>query len=307
MPERSRFSIVEASSDRYTNFIDLNIDNRESVSFTGSELIFASTTPENKVVVKIPSDNSRAKHEWEGLKKAYLANVSVPMPVALINYNTDRLAVVSAFVQGDNLYYHPDSCVKVELGRQIKTMHKKAWIDGKTWESSDRNTFIYYDKHIFHWTSGKLKELQTDSKTISLINKLSGTMIDFCNHIKPVFNHNDLHDGQVIINKEKHPTIIDFGNWTEESWLNDIGYHLFHLIRTDREKSVDFTNFLHGYLDNQPLSYIEKSVLGFYLLFISARALNYFSINQSTYLPIAKETHKKVLHYLDNETIWKNY
>jgi len=306
MSERSRFGIIETLSDRYTNFIDLNIDNRESVPFTGSELVFASTDAGDKIVVKVPGGNGKARHEWEGLRKVYLANISVPTPIALINYRDNQLGVVSGFVQGDNLYYHPDSQVKVEIGRQVEAMHYRALIDGEVWKASGRNTFVYYDKHIFNWNSGELKELQTDSKTISLINKLSGTMMDFCNHVKPVFNHNDLHDGQVIVDRERRPTIIDFGNWTEEGWLNDIGYHLFHLIRTDRV-SVNFTNFLRGYTGNVPLSDVEKSVLGFYLLFISARALNYFDTSRSPYLPVAKETHKKVLDYLDKEIIWKKY
>lgn len=307
MQERKRFNVVESSLDKNTNSIDLEIGDRKLIPFTGSELVFTFTGSGEKVIVKIPSNNYQARHEWVGLGMVQMADISVPVPIALINHSAGQLAIVSGFVEGDNLYFNPNPDIKVEVGRQIKKMHQHTQINGKGWELSGRNTFIYYDKHIFSWATGKLKELQTDSRTTSLLAKLTDTMESFCKDTKPVFNHNDLHDGQIITDRDGNPTIIDFANWTEESWLNDLGYHLFHLVRTERVEPEDFTNFLSGYLEKDRLSEVEKSTLAFYLLFISARALNYFNRRQSSYLSTAKENHQKVLDYLEDETIWKKY
>lgn len=307
MLERETFDIVESTRGREKDFTDLRIDKKEAPSFTGSEIVYARTSLGEKVVIKIPSDKDRTIHEWQGLSAVEKAGVSIPPPIALVNYPPDRLAIVSNFIEGDNLYFNPNPGIKAEVGRQIKKMHQKAEIDGRFWESSGRSSYIYYDRYIFSWGSGEIEELQIDSRTSSLLKKFSDMMMDFCKQTKPVFNHNDLHDGQIILSREGAPVIIDFGDWKEESWLNDIAYHLFHLIRTDRAEPENFANFLNGYLGNDQLSEAEKSTLAFYLLFISARALNYFSRRQSSYLSIAKETHRKIVDYLEKETIWKKY
>jgi|GEM_PF-2921773 len=306
MKDKEQFRIIDPSSSRNENHIELEVGKKLSVPFTGGEIIFATTNSGEKVVIKKPRDNKQAKHEWEGLRKAESAGVSIPRPIALISYSADRLAILSDFIEGDNLYYNPNPSVKSEVGRQIKSLHQNAQVEGNIWESTGRSTFVYYDRYIFHWTRGGLKELQADSRTTSILGKLIGTASDFCQNSRPVFNHNDLHDGQIIVDGNSHPTIIDFGNWIEETWLNEIGYHLFHLIRTDRAETDDFTNFLNGYFKDRKMSDTEKSNLAFYLLFISSRALNYFYNRHSSYLPTAQETHEKVLGHVNNERIWKD-
>lgn len=307
MKERRPFQIISSSVDQSGDSIDLELGEKLSIPFTGAEIIYATTTSGEKVVVKKPKNNEQTMHEWEGLIKVDSAGVSVPRPIALIDYSAGQLSIVSGFVDGDNLYYNPNSEVKSEVGRQIKIMHQNVQIDGSAWESTGRSTFIYYDRYIFHWTAGELGELQADSKTVSLLGKFVDTTADFCKQAKPVFNHNDLHDGQIILDGNGNPTIIDFGNWIEETWLNEVGYHLFHLIRTGRMETDDFINFLSGYLGDKKLSDTERSNLAFYLLFISSRALNYFYRRHSSYLSTARETHAKVLNHLENEEIWKNY
>jgi len=288
MIEKEHFDIVESSFGGCVDSINLKICNKEAALFSGSQVVYASTDLGEKVAIKIPLDCDQARHEWKGLKAVYLADVSIPTPIALIKFPKHQLAIVSGFVEGNDLYISPNPDVKKKVGIQVKKMHQNVRIDGKTWESSERSTFVYYDKFIFSWAAGDFKELQAGSNTISLLGKFTDTMEDFCGHTKPVFNHNDIHDGQIIVNKNGEPVIIDFGDWVEEGWLNDLGFHLFHLIRTEREESGDFINFLDGYLGKNKLSEDEKSTLAFYLLFISARALYYFDKRQSSYLPIAK-------------------
>lgn len=306
MLERSRFTTVQTSLDQYKQFIDLNLGVRSSIPFTGGEIIHAETDSGNKVIIKRPARNEQAEHEWLGLKIACSTGISVPVPIALIKYNSDRLAIVSTQIDGRNLYYFPNQAIKNEIGRQIKVMHQLADVDGRSWKSSGRDTFVYYDRYIFNWSKGEIEELDANSESFLLLQSLSAIAEQSCKATKPVFNHNDLHDGQIIVGEDGKPTIIDFGNWLEESWLNEIGYHLFHLIRTDRTETNDFANFLNGYLESKKLSDAEKSNLAFYLLFISSRALSYFYRNNDPYLPAAKETHNKVLMYLDNEKLWKS-
>lgn len=307
MKERKAFNIIENPLSKETSPLELTMGEKRDIPFTGGKLVFATIKSGEKVVVKIPFSKSGAQHEWIGLKTAHTADVRVPTPIALINYQDDKLAIVSGFIEGKNLYDNPNPSTKTRVGRSVKKMHKNASVDGFAWNSSGRSTFAYYDKNIVNWASGELEELQVDSRTNSLLNKLADTMADFCSHTKPVFNHNDLHDGQIIVDAKGNPNITDFGNWIEEGWLNEISYHLFHLVRTGKVEEDNFTNFLKGYLGNKRLTEVEKSVMAFYLLFISARALNYFNMRNSSYLSIAKNNHKKVLKFLEDEVIWKKY
>ena len=307
MPETERFSAVETFMDQGSHSVDLKLGEKTEIPFTGGEIIYATTDLGKKVIIKKTLYNEQARHEWLGLNIAHSSGVSTPKPVALINYTADQLAIVSNFIEGDNLYYHPNPAVKPEIGRQIKKMHQNAQVGGNTWVSTGRSSFVYYDRYVFNWTSGEIEELNANSKTIAILTELTDAMGQFCTKSTPTFNHNDLHDGQVIVNSSGVPIIIDFGNWLEETWLNDVGYYLFHLVRIDRAETEDFNNFLSGYHEKEKLSDIERSNLAYYLLFISSRALTYFYKRHSTYLPIAKETHNKVLAHLNTETIWKSY
>jgi Ser/Thr protein kinase RdoA (MazF antagonist) len=306
MVERHQFNTINSSPGRKSS-IELELGEKTEVLFTGAEIIYAMTITGDRVVIKKPFRNDQARHEWEGLKIAESTGISVPKPVALVNYTENQLAIVSGYIDGVKLYDAPNSDIKAEVGKQIKMMHKRARVSGNDWTSSGRSSFIYYDRYIFNWTNGDIVELNKNSRSAVILEELADSAEQLCVESKPVFNHNDLHDGQVIESISGKPTIIDFGNWIEETWINEIGYHLFHLIRTNRAHTDDFPNFISGYLENAKLSDSEKSNLAFYLLFISSRALNYFHRRHSSYLPIATETHNKVLEHLENETIWKDY
>lgn len=306
MKEKERFDVIE-TLDFDEPHIKLEINRRMVVPFTGGEITYATTLSGEKFVIKKPINDEQAKHEWKGLNIAYSAGISTPRPIALINYNEDQLGIVSGFVEGKNLHFHSDPEVKVKVGEQFRVMHQKARTDGNIWESSGRSSFSYYDELIFNWSREGIEELKFDGEDIVILKELAHTTEEFCRKSVPTFNHNDLHDGQIIVNREGEPTIMDFGNWTEETWINDIAYHLFHLIRNSKEKTDDFINFLSGYHKKEKLSDIEKTNLAFYLLFISSRALAYFYNRHSRYLPVAQKTHEKVLDYLKKETIWKNY
>ena len=69
----------------------------------------------------------------------------------------------------------------------------------------------------------------------------------------------------------------------------------------------NFDKFLNGYLKSAYLTETEKSIMAFYLLFISARAIEYFQNTKSRYLEKAVDTHNKILRYTDEERLWKDY
>lgn len=306
MIERRRFDKIDLSP-KNRDSINLDLGERIRTPFSGAEVVHASTVSGDRVVIKRPLRNEQARHEWEGLNIAETTGISVPRPIALINYSTDRVAMVSSYVEGDKVFDKPNPDVKVEVGRQIRRMHQSAQVTGESWVSSGRGSFVYYDRYIFRWARGDIEELREDGRTASILGELTDTTDQFCRNSEPTFNHNDLHDGQVIVDGNGKPTIIDFGNWIEETWMNDIGYHLFHLVRTDRVRTDDFTNFLSGYMEGKKMTDTEKTNLAFYLLFISSRALNFFYRRHSSYLPVAQETHKKVLVHVEKEAIWRDY
>ena len=305
MGERRHFSIVDTALDQDKKIFEADLGERKVIPFTGGEIIYAVASYGERVVIKKPLRSDQARREWNGLNIAYATGISVPRPIALVKYDDSQLALVSSFVKGDTLYDYPDSTVKYEVGRQIRLMHHKARISGELWKSSGRSTFVYYDKHLFDWTRSDLEELRPDRQTVLLLNELTDNMEQFCGWTKPTFNHNDLHDGQIMVGVDRSPTIIDFGNWAEETWINEISYHLFHLIRTDRVDTDDFLFFVNGYQEGEGFTDTEKSNMVFYLLFISSRALAYFYTSGSAYLPIARETHNKVLKHINNEEPWK--
>src|SRR3990167_3969143 len=108
MIERQRFDTIDPSP-KNRGTIDLGLGERVEIPFTGAEIIHAATISGDKVVIKKPLRNNQARHEWKGLNIAESTGISVPKPIALINYTPDQLAIVSSYVEGDKLYDKPDS------------------------------------------------------------------------------------------------------------------------------------------------------------------------------------------------------
>lgn len=269
-----------------------------------NHILFAITESGYEVVIKILSRKGGAEREWVGLKKAYDADVPTPKPLILARFENGRLAVATEKFEGENLYFHPDSELKKQLGKIIRLMHKETVIDNQEWEQSGKPNFIYYDRYLLSWLQGPIKELQNGSKTFSLLEKSIEAMRRHCKTMSPVFTHNDLHDGQVFVKENGNLLLVDFEEWKEESFLTEAAHYLFHSIRTDRAPE-GFAEFMRGYLETSSLSENEKLVLIFNLLFISARALDYFYTRKHPYLEKAKTNHQKILNYVEQEKLWK--
>lgn len=307
MEERLVVKPIECYRDElFGPEVHLNVFRRILVPFTGSTVLFATTEVGTQVAIKISSKKNGAKREWVGLNKAYDAGVPVPEPLLLANDENGKEVLISKKIDGVSLFVVPDNRTKDQLGSIIRLMHRNVRIGGAEWLNSGKPDFNYYDRYLFYWLRGSTPGLGKDSKTLVLLSKLTDAMKAYCNITRPIFNHNDIHDGQVFVLPGHRLSIIDFENWTEDSQLNELATYLFHSIRMSRPAD-EFENFLRGYLGSMGFTETEKSALIFYLLFISARAVSFFQYSASGYLETARATHHKVLQYIDEEKLWKQF
>lgn len=304
MKERLSLNPIEHSIDTAASDIKLKVKNRIFVPFTRSEIVFATTENGVPVVIKYSRIKEGSKREWLGLNKAYGAGVPVPKPLALAVDRDGTQVLVSEEIAGEPLYKYRQAEIKKQLGAIVRQMHSNVFIDGKEWTESGKADFTYYEKYAFYWLRGSTNGFEKGSKTLALLKKFTDAMRDYCNRTSPVFNHNDIHDGQVFMRENGTLAIIDFENWKEESPLNEMAVYLFHSIRT-AVPIQEFKNFIDGYMANGSLTEYEKETFMFYLLFVSARAVSYFQTAGSNYLEKARINHQMVLDFVDREEIWK--
>lgn len=290
--------------DLFTPGFKLEVFKEVIAPFTGSTVLFATIESGLAVAIKISATKGGAEREWVGLSKVYRAGVSVPEPLALARDLKGSTVLILEKVEGESLYSHPSGEAKRRLGQLVKQMHEQTQIEGDEWVKSEKPDFTYYDRCLFYWLCGSVEEFGAGSKTQVLLKKFVDATISYCGTISPVFTHQDIHDGQVFVKGNKDPVLIDFEHWKEESQLNELAHYLFHSIRTDRVPE-GFAEFMRGYLEASSLSENEKLVLMFNLLFISARALDYFYTRKHPYLEKAKTNHQKILDYIEQERLWK--
>ncbi|OGM11552.1 hypothetical protein A2W13_02360 [Candidatus Woesebacteria bacterium RBG_16_36_11] len=286
--------------------MEFDILKKTIIPFTGSTILFGTSESGIQVAIKISAKKGGADREWKGLNMAYHAGVSVPEPFALAKTNSEAPVLISEKIEGQHLHNETDAKLRFKLGKIMRDMHDQVKIVGEEWHSSGKPNFTYYDQFIIRWLHSTSKELGQGSKTQALLNKFASAISSYCETVIPIFSHNDLHEGQVFLRSNGGLTLLDFENWKEETQLNEIAFYLFHLIRVDKVGG-NFDKFLNGYLKSAHLTETEKSIMAFYLLFISARAIEYFQNTKSRYLEKAVDTHNKILKYTDEERLWKDY
>lgn len=307
MSERITYFPVESGNTEFSvPQIVLNVHKKEIAPFTGNSIIYATSESGTEVVIKVSTSGSGAEREWKGLNMAHNAGLSVPEPYALGKNKDNEKLIISEKVDGELLYTSNQARLRIDLGEIVKDMHNQIFVSGTGWISSGKPDFSYYSKLLHKYLNNPLDELKSNGQTQAILNKLSDTMSDYCKTVVPVFNHNDIHDGQAIVKPDNNLKLLDFGNWKEETQLNDVSYYLYHLIKSDRVRK-NFDAFMDGYLDSNKFSDTEKSVMTFYILFISARAIDYLQEIGSKHLERARETHKKVLRFINSESLWKDY
>lgn len=306
MNELLRVSLIDSKSNSPSRTEeDFEISQEILLPFSGSKILFAKTSSGEEIVIKISNSKNGAYREWMGLVKTYDTGLPVPTPILYGSDPNGSKLIVSDRVKGTHLYQEEKQGARQELGKILRGMHERVEVDGKEWAESGRSDFGYYDRYTFSWLNSKSDVIGQGSMTDALLSQFADEMNNHCVKTNPVFNHNDLHDGQVIIREDSSVVIIDFENWREESPFNDIAFYLFHSIRVN-SPNENFYEFLNGYTGSNKLDESSKSVLAYYLLFISARTVNYFSTKSSPYLEKALATHKEVLNYIDNENLWIN-
>lgn len=291
-----RVNTIDTRLDIGNSFI---IDEDFVVPFSGDRLVFATTESGLQIVAKI-SQPEKSRREWMGLLTAYYASVPSPQPLLLGQIDEQHSALISSRIIGRNMFYSSDLGLRHKLGKIVKSMHEQATAKGNEWLISGKSDFSYYDRKMDLWA----REIVIDQTTHPLLAQLSIHAPNYITKTLPVFNHNDIHDGQAIIENSGRIVLIDFGNWCEDTPLNDIAFYLFHCIRNNKDINY-FVSFIDGYLGTSKLTDEEKTVILFELLFISTRAVEYFARRKSGYLDTAKETHKRVLAYIEDETLFK--
>jgi Ser/Thr protein kinase RdoA (MazF antagonist) len=305
MDHKELLSTVESFRN---NCLDKNISFSETSRFTtpysGSEVRFGTLDSGRRVVVKVSARKLGAEREWGGLVRTFEAGLSVPEPIALVNTQIGHPALVTEQMEGKLMYYTSQNELRYRLGQMVKRMHDAVPVDSRRWVEAGKSDLTYYESRLHHWWIANAEVLGVKTDSQALFKKLVPMMATYCNSVVPRFNHNDLHDGQVIVVGE-NITIIDFEDWIEESPMNDLAYYLYSTIRTG---TIDeqFGYFLDGYLETEILSEVEKGALMFYLLYISCRSVNQFKLRRVGLAEIALSTHQKVVKYIKRERLWKN-
>lgn len=298
MSERLQITPVKLQENHGYIFIQ-----KEAITtFRGNKLIYATAEDGLEVVIKISSKVGGSENEWQALVRAYDMDISVPKPLLLGKTDSGQDAIVSLRIFGNSLSLDMGVGIRDSLGKVIKKMHDSVFVNGAQWAKSGKKDFSYYENTLHRWINSPLSDIKYGSVQ-AILSELSQPMANYCYKTSPVFNHNDLHDGQVILEGNKI-VLVDFENWQENSRLNEIAFYLFHCIRMNRRLD-NFNEFLRGYLEGVSISEEEKIILLFNVLFISSRALEYFSLRNVKYLETAKNNHRKVLDFVEKETLWK--
>lgn len=297
------FNILSIHPDQgYRRFLSTG---EQYATFRESKILFATSDSGQQVVIKIPTNQNGAEREWEGLIKAGQAGILIPMPILVGKLDSNVMCIAMERVIGQPLIFNAKYNTRVELGQVVKQMHSRAPVDDSRSLESHVVDFIYYDRQIKLWEDLWSPMGVEASFTRHLFDLFSLPMDSYCNVVNQVFNHNDIHDGQVIQSPEKGMTLIDFEEWTEDRPLNDLGFYLFHCLRTGREIEL-FRGFIDGYTEGKSLSENDKLALVYNLLFISTRAVVRYLTKKSEYLATARLNHERVLNFIRDETLWKS-
>lgn len=278
------------------------------VPYSGSRLIMGRSPAGMGVAIKIPAHDGGARHEWNGLLRAHRAGVPVPAPVAYGHDGEGAELLVSEWVQAPSLYHRPVTDSWACLGAILRQMHRAVPTTGVRWRESGRCDFSFFDRrrHAFR-RQGCLDA--GHARSAALLDGLAPEMANYCVDAAPVFNHNDLHDNQVMVDGRRGLVLIDFERWEEESPLNDVACYIYHSIRiggVDREVvHARIAEFVKGYFAADGFAMRERSALAFYLLFIAMREAARHAAGSRQVVECARRAHARVLAFVDEEYPWR--
>ncbi len=272
--------------------------------FTNSKLLFGITTDNEKVVAKITTSPDGNLREWEGLQKVSIIGTQVQEGIVAGQLDDGSPVLVTREIEGKSLVNVPGEIHRRNLGHLLKKIHAKTKIDGIEWEKSGKKDFRYYDWHLSYWHKKAEEISPVCRRAVSIIDTLVETASSYFQSSEPVFTHQDLHDEQVLINTNNLEVVIDFENWKEADYLDDLAMYLFHSIR--EESPITFYHeLLNGYLNEGKTTDQENSIIAFDTLFFALRAVGYFHKFNLPYLDTALSNLVLVTKFIDQETPWK--
>lgn len=273
--------------------------------FTKSLIIVGKDDNNNLVTAKFSTLQGGPENEWQGLLSTHAAGISVPKPVALVRNETNKIGVVSEYIDGEDLIYSQDLFDYSKFGKIIKEMHSRVRVEGSEWIKLGKHTYEYYDKYLIH--CGELVKSGVINSAIvyDLIRLFSSALGERLEQVNPVFTHYDLHDQQVIKNLLGKLYLIDLERWREGDPLDDLSIYLFHNLRMNRPYDF-FVEFIKGYLDNSSLTDTEKSVVNFFLLFTGFKSVDYYKRFRESDLPYALSQLEKIEHFVTEEKLVKS-
>jgi aminoglycoside phosphotransferase (APT) family kinase protein len=295
---------IETLYPQELNPISVQIRQRLTSSFTGSTLLFGRTEANEKVVIKTSAYPEGNANEWEGLKKISSTGLPTQQGIMIGKLSDGSSGLVTKEVEGEPLTDIPSEDQRRDIGTQLKNIHSSTKISGDEWEKSGKQTFTYYDWHLAYWRKNADTVSPICRQAISILDTLVEAASRYFQSTTPVFTHQDLHDGQVIVNSNNDKILIDFENWKEADPLDDIAMYLFHSIRENSPKAF-YSELSNGYFDGRKTTDQENSVLAFDTLFFALRAVGYFHKFKLPYFNTAIDNLRLVNHYIDKENTWK--
>lgn len=276
--------------------------NEFPAEFSGSKIIFAADDHGKDVVLKYSVYPNGAKREWQGLQKvAHYEFIQQPVLLGL-DQETDQTVLVTKKMSGQILSQNDESQHRFTLGTMLAQIHNETNIPGEEWDRSQKADFGYFQKSLENWKWPEKQKLFSQTFALPLLQYLWRSIESLPKRM-PSFTHQDLHEGQVLLQSE-NLGIIDFEFWLEADPLEDLAIYLFHLIR-EKQPLSRLSPLLEGYFLDKDFSEDDKLLISFYTLFIAARAVSFFSQNRPSYLPTALSSLNRVTEYVDTQQLWK--
>lgn len=275
--------------------------------FTQSLLYFGRfSESEERVVLKMPKHFSRLRQEWRGSNRVFKSGVSTAQPIAHIALTSDSSeGMVFEFVNGEVLYKTGDLDKRMKFGQITKQMHDLIPGSINQWEASGNRDFSHFNSVTTNW-----KELPSFSdvrfkRVLLIYQHLAKLVGNYFKGIQPVFLHGDLHDGQLLVDKEKL-TLIDFDSCKEGCPLGDLAMYAYHVLRTG--SNLEFVDsFFKGYYGDKEVTEKDKMIFAFLLTYTGLRSVEWYSkfIPGKVDYPLDQLT--KVAGYIDREMPWKKF
>jgi thiamine kinase-like enzyme len=284
----------------YQSFIDLEVNEIQITPFFKNKIIYGILPDKSKVIAKIRYKNESDQinfHEWNGLCIAYDNNVPVPEPIALTIFENHRPVIIMREMDGillnDLIQPKWISC----LGETVAKLHKIS-LNTKAGEQLKILNWEYYHNWIAEIAQDQY--FRDNPKELQMLIEFENIAKYQLQYNFTSFLHNDIHHSQAIVNRELQQVIlIDFEQWKCGDPLSDFSIYLYHLIRQNQPKWC-FDRFLVNQKEKNPIFGDITSIIKFYLLFISSRAI-YLLKEWDDWGERSIVTQKEVLEFLKNE------